>query len=326
MQFHYEFDIKKLSPPVEHRHRLLLSGSCFTDHIGNRLRQFKFRVLENPNGILFNPVSITRSVVSYIENKRYSADELFYHNECWHSWEHHSRFSHPDADTALQMINGSQEAAHGFLKEADWLLLTLGSAFVYELKEGNRPVANCHKVLQGAFNRRLLGVEEVMSALDTMLHRLFLFNPQLKIIFTISPVRHLREGVIENNRSKAVLIQCVHQLADKFDKVAYFPSYELVLDDLRDYRFYAEDMVHPNYQATAYVWEKFVQACIAPDTQTLMKEIDKINAAKAHRAFNPSSEAHRQFLQTNYQKVQDLKLAYPYIDFNEELVYFGNGG
>ena len=181
--------------------------------------------------------SITRSVCSYIQNKQYTKEDLFYQNECWNSWEHHSRFSHPDADTCLKRINASQHKAHAFLKEADWLLITLGSAFVYELPstqgEGlgvRSVVANCHKVPTDKFNKRLLPVEEVVSGLQTMIDELRVFNPGLKIIFTISPVRHLRDGFVENNRSKATLIHAVHHLTEANDHGFYFPAYELIID------------------------------------------------------------------------------------------------
>jgi len=321
MDFHLEFSPKPFATTIKHKDHLFLEGSCFTENIGTKLKQHKFSVLENPNGILFNPISIARSVTSYVENKQYYEDELFYQNESWNSWEHHSRFSHPDKNECLRIINESQNNAHEFLKSADWVMLTLGSAFVYE--RGNREVvANCHKVPTDKFNKRLLSVEEVLSALDNVMHRLFIFNNKAKIIFTISPVRHLRDGFIENNRSKAILIQAVHHLVNKFDKLFYFPAYELVIDDLRDYRFYAEDMVHPNYAATNYVWDKFVGACIDEPSQQLMKEINIINAAKSHKAFNPSSEQHKKFLQTNLDKLQKLKGTHPYINFKEEQDYF----
>jgi GSCFA family len=321
MDFHLEFSPKPFATTIKHLDHLFLAGSCFTENIGTKLKQHKFSVLENPNGILFNPISIAKSITSYLENKQYNEEDLFYQNETWNSWEHHSRFSHPDKKECLQMINTSQALAYDYLGSADWVLLTLGSAFVYE-RENREVVANCHKVPTDKFNKRLLSVEEVLSALDNVMHRLFIFNPNLKIIFTISPVRHLRDGFIENNRSKAVLIHAVHHMVNKFSKLFYFPAYELVIDDLRDYRFYAEDMVHPNYAATNYVWDKFVTTCIDEPSQKLMKEINEINAAKSHKAFNPLSTQHKKFLQTNLEKVQKLKKEYPYINFNEEVDYF----
>jgi len=321
MDFHLNFDPKPFSVKIEHHQKLLLIGSCFTENIGNKLRQLKFSVLENPNGILFNPVSIVTSLNSYIENKQYKEEELFYQNESWNSWQHHSRFSNPDKETCLAVINQSQQTAHGFLKKADWVLITLGSAFVYELQPGEL-VANCHKVPTDKFNKKLLTADEIIVMLKDALQKLVVFNPNIKIIFTISPVRHLRDGFVENNRSKAMLIQAVHQLVSDNEKAFYFPAYELVIDDLRDYRFYAEDMVHPNYAATNYVWEKFIATCIDERAQQVMKEINIINAAKSHKPFNPTSAQHKKFLQTNLDKVTKLQEEHSYIDLKEEMTFF----
>lgn len=321
MDFHLEFTPKAFDTKISHRHKLLLIGSCFTEQIGSKLAYHKFAVLDNPNGILFNPVSITRAVNTYLSNKEYKAEELFYQNECWNSWEHHSRFSHPDQQECLRMINTSRTRAHEFMKNADWLLITLGSAFVYEL-DNEQVVANCHKVPTDKFNKRLLDIEEVTNELQEMVDRLKAFNPSLKIIFTISPVRHLRDGFVENNRSKATLIHAVHRLVDGNAHCHYFPAYELIIDDLRDYRFYAEDMVHPNYAATNYVWQKFTSACIDEPSQQLMKEIALIMSARNHKPFHPDSEQHKKFLLTNLEKARKLQQQYPYIDLEEEAAFF----
>lgn len=321
MDFRLEFTPKPFDIKINHRHRLMLIGSCFTEQIGTKLANHKFSVLDNPNGILFNPVSICRSISSYIHNKQYQESDLFYQNECWNSWEHHSRFSHPDKQACLDGINESQSKANAFLKQADWLLLTLGSAFVYEL-ENKEVVANCHKVPTDKFSKRLLAADEIFSDLQQMIEKAVAFNPQLKIIFTISPVRHLRDGFVENNRSKATLIQAVHQLIEKNSHCFYFPSYELIIDDLRDYRFFAEDMVHPNYAATNYVWEKFIAACIDEPSLQLMKEIAVIVAAKNHKPFHPTSTQHKKFLQTNLEKVKKLQEQFPYLNLKEEEKFF----
>ncbi len=321
MEFHLAFTPKPFGQKISHQHRLLLIGSCFTEQIGAKLASHKFTVLDNPNGILFNPVSITKSVLSCIENKQYKDSDLFYQNESWNSWEHHSRFSHPDKEECLHGINASQQKAHQFLKNADWLLVTLGSAFVYEM-ENHEVVANCHKVPTDKFNKRLLAVEEIVSGLQKMIEKTKAFNPGIRIIFTISPVRHLRDGFVENNRSKAALIQAVHRLTETYGDCFYFPAYELVIDDLRDYRFFAEDMVHPNYAATNYVWEKFIAACIDEPSQQLMKEIAVIMAARNHKPFNPSSEQHKKFLQTHLEKVRKLQLQFSHLDLKEEENFF----
>lgn len=327
MDFHAEFFPKAFPVKISHNNRLLLVGSCFTEQIGHKLSHHKFSVLENPNGILFNPVSISNAVISYANGKMYSEDELFYYNELWGSWQHHTKFSNINKIKALQAINRSQEKANVFIREANWILLTLGSAFVYEQSGYEKDdayqnvVANCHKVPADKFNRRLLDTGEIKQVLKAMMKEVKHINPTVNFIFTISPVRHLREGFIENNRSKAALIEAVHSLTNDVD-IFYFPAYELVIDDLRDYRFYAEDMVHPNYAATNYVWEKFISTCIDEPSQQLMKELAVIVAAKNHRAFNPTSEQHQKFLLTNLEHLKRIKERYPYIDLSEEATFF----
>ncbi|MBS1496450.1 MAG: GSCFA domain-containing protein [Bacteroidetes bacterium] len=328
MNFHLEFTPKPFVTKINHRHKLLLMGSCFTENIGDKLIQHKFSVLQNPNGILFNPVSVADALQNYMQNHTIAGSDLFYLNEAYHSWQHHSRFSSPQQNDAVIAINKKTEEAHQFLKQADFILITFGSAWVYELtekadnKNNNIVAANNHKAPADWFRRRLLSSPEVENLLDTLINDLKKFNPALHIIFTISPVRHLREGFIENNRSKAVLINAVHTVVEKYDTVSYFPAYELVIDDLRDYRFYAEDMVHPNYTATNYVWEKFVSSAIDEPSQELMKTINEINAAKSHKAFNPQSEAHKKFLKINSEKIDNLQQQYSYINFDEERKFF----
>jgi hypothetical protein len=326
MNFFTQINIKPLEPPVSYRHRIMLVGSCFTEHIGNHLATVKFNVLQNPNGILFDPVSVCNSLVSYVQDKRYTADELFQLNEGWHSWQHHSRFSNANENECLRMINESQSQAHAFLKEADWLIITLGSAFVYQLAEGGTPVANCHKAPAQAFNKHLSTIEEIVTKFDETIHQLFQFNRHLRILFTISPVRHLRDGVVDNNRSKARLIEAVHHLVNKFDRLHYFPAYELVIDVLRDYRFYDIDLAHPNYAATQFVLEKFSESCLDVEAQRLSEEIKKLVVSRSHKPFNAQSEQHKQFLKTQLERTRQLQEQYPFLDFGREINYFGAGG
>jgi hypothetical protein len=292
---------------------------------------YKFSVLQNPNGILFNPVSVKEAIESYIDNKIISINNLFFLNEGYHSWQHHSRFSGTSADDAIKKINTSTQQAHTYLKEADWLVLTYGSAWVYELTgnaanaQPGKIAANNHKAPADWFNKRLLLANEVYEIMSTTIKELKQFNPSIKIILTISPVRHLREGFIENNRSKARLMAAVHDICENFDNTFYFPAYELVIDDLRDYRFYAEDMVHPNYAATNYVWEKFITACIDEPSQQLMQQINEINAALNHKPFNPQSAAHKKFIDVNLKKIAILEKSFTHIDFTKEKDRFENG-
>lgn len=322
MEFLAKINIKPLDPPISYTDNIMLVGSCFTEHIGNYLAQVKFNTLQNPNGILFDPVSVCSSLISYIQNKQYKAEELFQLNESWHSWQHHSRFSDLNADDCLSGINASQQKAHNFLKNADWLIITLGSSFSYRLTETGEPVANCHKAPAQTFNKHLCSIEEIVTNFDSTIHQLFQFNSKLKIIFTISPVRHLRDGVVDNNRSKARLIESVHHLVNKFNKLYYFPAYELVIDVLRDYRFYDIDLAHPNYAATQFVLEKFSEACFTEDTTSLADEIKKLVLSKNHKPFNSQSNQHKQFLKSHYEKALQLQQQFPFLDFSEELSYF----
>ena len=331
MKFHASFDIKKINTPIHQQHQLFLMGSCFTENIGEKFRKHKFQVLENPNGILFNPVSVVEAIESYINPIEFKAANLFFLNDAWHSWKHHSRFSGITIEQSLQKINTSITQANSYLKSADYLMITLGSAWVYLLTEKasnaslQTVAANNHKAPSDWFSKKLMTVNETVSIFEKLILELKNFNPSLKIIFTISPVRHLREGVIENNRSKAVLIQSVHELVDQFNHLYYFPAYEIVLDDLRDYRFYAEDLVHPNYQATQYVWEKLIAACIDEPTQLLMKEIADINLAFQHKPFNEQSAAHKKFLELYLFKTTHLLEQHPYLDLKKEITYFNSG-
>ncbi len=325
MQHTLKIDIPRLPRPVAYADTLLLTGSCFTEHISDRLMQHKFNVLSNPNGILFNPLSVAHSLNSYIDNRQYTHDNLFYLNELWNSWDHHTRFSDIDADTALQNINNSQNQAATYIRKADHLLITLGSAFQYYLKDGSRPVANNHRAPSQWFEKRLLTIETIVDALSTTLDRLLTINPGVQVIFTISPVRHIRDGVVENNRSKARLIEAVHQLCEKYSSACYFPAYELLIDILRDYRYYDIDFVHPNFMATSCVWEEFVKSAMATEAIPLMQQIHEVTVAYRHRPRFPETEAHQKFLTTFATKCVLLMQQNPLINLNEELSYFNMG-
>jgi hypothetical protein len=284
--------------------------------------EMKFDVMQNPNGILFDPLSVAQSLISYLTPDRYSTNDLFFHDELWQSWKHHGRFSDTIQDNTLNNINNAQQAAHIFLKQADWLIITLGSAFVYFLKDQNKNVANCHRAPANWFTKKLLLIEDMLAGLDETLHRLLDFNPKLQVIFTISPVRHIRDGAIENNRSKARLIEVAHQLVNKFNRTYYFPAYELVIDVLRDYRFYDKDLVHPNYAATKYVLENFMENYVDLESRLLADEIRKLQISAKHRPLHPETKAHRRFLEEHYEKTIELASNYPFLDFKPELFHF----
>lgn len=331
MDFFAPIQIPSLSPSIAYGQKIMLTGSCFTEHIGDRLSELKFEILQNPNGILFDPYSVASSLRSYINPRIYTENDLIQFNELWHSWQHHSRFSSIDVAQSVATINASQREAHLFLAQADWLIITLGSSFSYRLQSSaplgaldniNGPVANCHRAPGSWFTKYLMPIEETLSELDQCLHQLFHFNPKLKVLFTISPVRHLRDGVIDNNRSKARLVEVVHHLVNKFDRIHYFPAYELVVDVLRDYRFYDIDLAHPNYAATKYVMEQFMLHCVEERSRSISEQVMQIVTARKHKAFQPATHAHKQFLKQFALKTSDLMKEYPFLNLNEELNYF----
>jgi hypothetical protein len=325
MKLMLDIEIKEPPEKIDYRDKILLVGSCFTEHIGDSLADLKFDILQNPNGIIFDPSSVASSITSYIENKRYTTDDLIYLNELWQSWQHHSRYSGVEPSAVIDKINRSRQQAHDFLKESKWLIITLGTSFSYRLLERSEPVANCHRAPAAWFNKHLMTIDETVIELDTCLYRLFQFNPKLHIIFTVSPVRHIRDGIVENNRSKARLLEAVHHLVNKFGRLYYFPSYEIVIDVLRDYRFYDIDLVHPNYQATRYVIEQFMDHYVNQRSVALSKEIEKINIARKHKAFQPTTDAHQHFLKLYSERTRALMEEHPFLQLQEELEYFGQG-
>ncbi|WP_343744183.1 GSCFA domain-containing protein [Chitinophaga sp.] len=322
MQFHLSFPVDTIEPGIQYTDKIMLMGSCFAEEIGAKLQEHRFNTLLNPHGILFNPLSLTKALSTYLDGKVYTRDDLFLHQDTWHSWDHHSRFSGTTPETVLEQINAAQQAAIQTLEQADWLVLTLGSAHAYFLKEGSHLVGNCHKVPATSFYKRLLTVEEIVTALDNMMHRLFFRNRKVNILFTVSPVRYVRDGVVENNLSKAVLLQAVHHMVNKFSRLWYFPAYELVIDDLRDYRFYKEDMVHPNETAVNYVWDHVVKSAVHSGSQPLLHTIAEINRAAQHRPFNPESSQHQQFRRTYGTKVKQLMQAHPQLAWDDLLRCF----
>jgi len=322
MNFLLDLNIEPLPIGIDHKDSIMLIGSCFTEHIADRLSKYKFQINSNPNGILFNPLSVANSLNSYTQNIQYTHNNLFLLNELWNSWDHHTNFSHPNQEQALQLINNSQSAAHLFIKNANWLIITLGSAFQYHLSENQKAVANNHRAPAQWFRKELLSIATIVNALQNSITQARQLNPALKVIFTISPVRHIRDGVIANNRSKARLLEAVHTLCENLQSTYYFPAYELVIDILRDYRFYDIDFVHPNYQATQFVWEQFCKSFINNPTQVLMEQLHEIITAANHKPRFPETDAHRNFKTNQINKINQLLSLHPHLNFTTELSKF----
>lgn len=310
MNFRTTFSIPK-GKPINFDDNILLCGSCFVENIGEKLEYRCFNTMINPFGILFNPVSLAKSLDIAMERRTFTTVDTIFHNELYHSFFHHSRFSLPDQKEHLRALNDASEKAHDFLKKTTKLIITLGTAWVYRHKERNLVVSSCHKIPQTDFEKSLLSVDEITAVLSQTFERLLVFNPKIEIILTISPVRHIKDGFVENQQSKSTLILAVKALREKFENIAYFPAYELLMDDLRDYRFYGDDMLHPSDVAVSYIWERFCDAYFDDKTLKILEEIDKIRAAAAHRPFHAESEKYRDFCEQNLTKIQALRRHFP---------------
>ena len=310
MDFILPFPLKQPEKQINIRQSLLLMGSCFTEEIGKKLQERKFNAQVNPHGISYNPSGLSNAITDYIETKVYDESTIFHHNELWQSFNHHGKFSATDANTCLQTINEEIKKAHTQLQKAQWLIITFGSAFAYVNKKSNAIVANCHKLPSIEFERVLLGKNQIVSVWNKQLAALKEFNPNLNVMFTVSPVRYVRDGLIENNRSKGILLDAVHTLIEQNKNCFYFPAYEIVIDELRDYRFFKEDLVHPNELAVNYVWEKFVNCVCDEETKIFLSEYEPLLKSLKHRPFQEDTEAYKKFRKQLEEKVKAVEKKY----------------
>ena len=315
-------------PPLQsglrfsHNDHIMCIGSCFAEHIGGRLGRWKFPVLTNPFGIVYNPVSLAQSLDFLLSDKDFSEKDLFENAGLWHSFAHHGHFSHPDKTTALVSINRSLSEAKEFLLNSSRLIVTLGTANVFVFKQTGEIVANCHKVPGQEFECRRLQVGEIVEALSAVFKKLKAALPKLEIVATVSPVRHLRDGLVENQRSKATLVLALEQIVERYNFAHYFPAYELLLDDLRDYRFYENDLSHPNQLAVDYIWQFFADSFFSEKTKALCQRIAQTVVASGHRPFHPQSTEHQAFLKTQLEKIRALQQEFPWLDFDIEKAAF----
>jgi len=320
--FRTTFKIPFSTFELTHQDKILSIGSCFAENIGGRLEENKFQTLLNPFGILYNPSSVAQALERIFSNRQITEKDILQHNDLWHSRLHHTRFSQTDKTQFLKDINANLNVANLFLKDSNRLILTLGTAFVWEEKETGNIVANCHKRPQKLFKRRRLSVSEIKEKLLSVLREIKKQSADLEVIMTVSPVRHTNDGFIENQRSKAALILAIDTMCQEENFIHYFPAYELVQDDLRDYRFYGKDMLHPNEVAVDYVWEHFRESLFSDKTKDIYREVKKLKTMAAHRPFQLESAAHQAFLQSNLSKIKNLEEQYDFLDFSEEKQIF----
>jgi hypothetical protein len=303
---------KETRNPIDYNSKLLLLGSCFSENIGDKLNYYKFQTNQNPFGILFHPKAIENLITNAINEKKYLPEDLIFQNERWHCFDAHSHLSSPDKSELFSNLNSAISATNKQLKEATHIIITLGTSWVYRFIETDTIVANCHKIPQKKFLKELLSVDEVTESLEAIIALLKSVNKDVNVLFTVSPIRHLKDGFLENTQSKSHLITVIHSILSS-NNTFYFPSYEIMMDELRDYRFYAEDMIHPNKTAINYIWERFIETWISENSKSTMKEVETIQKGISHRPFNENSEQHQKFLKNLEVKKKNLKNQFPFI-------------
>ncbi|MDR3251525.1 MAG: GSCFA domain-containing protein [Tannerella sp.] len=297
---------------------ILFLGSCFSDNISEIMSDYKFRVGASPFGTLYNPASIAAACRRLLDATPFDGSDLFHRDGLYHSFMHHSKFSDTSEAGCLAKINDALLDLGGFSRVSR-LVITLGTAFIYRLKTNGRVVANCHKLPESYFYRERLTVNQITGEWTDLLEELWRRNDSLKVIFTVSPIRHFKDGAHQNAVSKAILLLAEQELAERYPgRISYFPAYELVTDELRDYRFYAEDMIHPSAVAVKHIWERFCYAYFDLSVRNLMEKAEKINKALAHKPSNPSSSNYKLFLKHTLSEIRRLHNSNPLVCFHKE--------
>lgn len=319
MQFRTQIPISKSNNPIDYNSKVLSVGSCFAENMAEKFDYFKFQNETNPFGIIFNPVSIEKLFSRVCKEELFTEKDVFFHNERWHSFEVHSDLSNADRQELLETLNKAISETYKQIKEATHIIITFGTSWIYRNIENTEIAANCHKVPQKQFSKELLSVDVIQKSIQNTIDLIQTLNPDINFIFTISPVRHIKDGFVENQLSKSHLFTALHQVLKTYNSQFrfhdYFPSYEIMMDELRDYRFYTEDMLHPNQIAIDYIWKLFSENFISQESISIMQEVDEIQKSLRHRSFNPESEQHQKFLAKLQHKMNLLGEKISHIKF-----------
>ena len=309
---------------IDHSDQILMMGSCFSEHIGKKLIDRKFNVVLNPFGILYHPLAISKALTRLIDNNPFTMYDLRMEEDRYVSFYHHGKFNHSEPLIMLKRINESFDKGRKQLLEADYLFITWGTAFGYShIESKGQIVANCHKIPGKFFDKSLVMPKKIIETYLELFKSIKQLNPTLKIILTVSPVKHLKDGLVNNNLSKSVLLLAAHQLKNEADNVSYFPAYELITDDLRDYRFFAKDMAHPSEEAIEYVWDYFKGSFWDDSTNLLSKRVESVLNALQHRSLHPENKAHQVFVKSVKFKIAELETEYPFLDFEKDKIALG---
>jgi len=307
--------LKSQEPQIDYHSKILLLGSCFTEHIGDKLEYLKFDVLQNPFGILFHPIAIEKIIARAIDRNYFTEKDIFQQDELWCCFEVHSSLRNENKDLFLEELNSKLSDLAEFLITATHIIITYGTSWVYEFRDSKKVVSNCYKIPQKEFEKKLLDVDEIGDSLSNILELIRRSNSKSVIIPTVSPVRHIKDGFVENSRSKAHLLTAIHRIIQKEDNVNYFPSYEIMMDELRDYRFYKLDMIHPNETAISIIWDKFSKVWISSETDELQREIANIQTGLKHKPFHPSGDLYQFFLKDLKERIIAIQKRFPFIKF-----------
>ncbi len=315
MNFTTKVPIEKYQSPIDYNSKIVSIGSCFSENIAKKFDYFKFENVVNPFGIIFNPISIEKIIFRIVNKVEFTEKDIFFHNESWHCYEVHSELRHENKEEFLDNLNSILESTNNQLTKSTHFIITYGTAWVYKLKTTNQVVANCHKVAQNQFDKEILSVEIVENAIENSISLIQKVNPDCNFIFTISPVRHIKDGFVENQRSKSYLITALQSVICNLKFLNYFPSYEIMMDELRDYRFYADDMLHPSQQAIDFIWGRFFENYVCEKEFATMNQVCEIQRALQHKPFNPNSESHQLFLSKLQDKIMAIQQKNPQITF-----------
>ena len=316
MQFTTKIPVQKSAFPIDYDSKVMLFGSCFAENMGKKFDYFKFQATTNPFGIIFNAVSLEKLIRRAVENRTFTENDIFFHNDLWHCYEVHSELSNADKEEFLSNLNSILESTHRHIASLTHCIITLGTSWVYRNIETNEIVANCHKVQQKQFMKELLSIEQTEKSLQNIVSLIHSVNPNCNFVFTVSPVRHIKDGFAENTLSKAHLIAAIHKtIIHHPSPITYFPAFEIMMDELRDYRFYAEDMLHPNQTAIDYIWIQFFENYVSESEFGLMNDICTIQKGLKHRPFNPNTESHQKFLHQLELKIKTIQNQHSFIKF-----------
>ena len=315
MNFTTKIPISKYQNPIDYNAKIMSLGSCFAENMGAKFEYFKFQNAVNPFGIIFNPVSIEKLIFRIVNQQKFTKSDIFYYDERWHCYEVHSQLSNPNKEEFLKNLNQILEKAKNQIFELSHCIITYGTSWVYRHKASNKIVANCHKLPQSQFDKELLSVEIIEKSIQNTIALIQKINPNCYFIFTVSPVRHIKDGFVENNISKAHLISALHFSVSQHQTLNYFPSYEIVMDELRDYRFYSSDMLHPNQTAIDYIWMRFFEQYVAEKEFDTMKQVYEVQKALQHRPFDTTSINYLKFLENLSGKINKLAIKYPNMRF-----------